>query len=75
MSVQLEPDKAVAKVQDKFRLDLTDEEAIAHLEGLLNETSSWASVLDRIHAAAQVRALPSRLISNPTEARLQFMRQ
>lgn len=41
--IKLEPDKAVMKVQEKFRLDLTEEEAIKHLEGILNETSAWAS--------------------------------
>lgn len=41
------------QVQDKFRLDLTEEEAIKHLEGILNETSTWAAVLDRLHNAAQ----------------------
>ncbi|CAD6575378.1 MAG: Phosphatidylinositol (PI) 3-kinase, partial [Cyphobasidiales sp. Tagirdzhanova-0007] len=51
--IKLEPDKAVSKVQDKFRLDLSEEEAIKHFESLLNETSAWTSVLDRIHAAAQ----------------------
>ncbi|GAA95268.1 uncharacterized protein L969DRAFT_92472 [Mixia osmundae IAM 14324] len=51
--IRLEPDKAVMKVQDKFRLDLSEEDAIRYFEGLLNETSSWAAVLDRLHAAAQ----------------------
>lgn len=51
--IKLEPDKAVSKVQEKFRLDLSEEDAIKHFEGLLNETSAWTTVLDRIHAAAQ----------------------
>lgn len=51
--IKLEPDKSVMKIQDKFRLDLSEEEAIKHFEGLLNETSAWSNVLDRIHAAAQ----------------------
>jgi phosphatidylinositol 3-kinase len=51
--IKLEPDKAVAKVQDKFRLDLSEEDAIVYLESVLNETSTWAAVLDRLHYAAQ----------------------
>jgi phosphatidylinositol 3-kinase len=41
------------QLQDKFRLDLTEEEAIKHFETLLNETSYLAVVLDRIHDLAQ----------------------
>jgi phosphatidylinositol 3-kinase len=52
--IKLEPDKAVQKVQDNFRLDLLEEEdAIKHFESMLNDTSAWTTVLDRIHAAAQ----------------------
>ncbi|KAL1751342.1 kinase-like domain-containing protein [Schizophyllum commune] len=41
------------QIQDKFRLDLTEEEAIKHFETLLNETSYFTVVLDRIHDIAQ----------------------
>ncbi|TRM64867.1 kinase-like domain-containing protein [Schizophyllum amplum] len=41
------------QIQDKFRLDLTEEEAIKHFETLLNETSYFTVVLDRIHDLAQ----------------------
>ncbi|KAF8896526.1 putative atypical/PIKK/PI3K protein kinase [Infundibulicybe gibba] len=41
------------QIQEKFRLDLTEEEAIKHFEALLNETSYLAVVLDRIHDLAQ----------------------
>ncbi|KAG8993706.1 Phosphatidylinositol (PI) 3-kinase [Tulasnella sp. JGI-2019a] len=41
------------QLQDKFRLDLTEEEAIKHFETLLNETSYFTVVLDRIHDLAQ----------------------
>jgi phosphatidylinositol 3-kinase len=41
------------QVQEKFRLDLTEEEAIKHFEALLNETSYFTVVLDRIHDLAQ----------------------
>lgn len=51
--IKLEPDKAVSKVQDKFRLDLSEEEAIQYFEGLLNDTSTWTTIMDRIHTAAQ----------------------
>ncbi|KIM64269.1 hypothetical protein SCLCIDRAFT_1213365 [Scleroderma citrinum Foug A] len=41
------------QIQEKFRLDLTEEEAIKHFEALLNETSYFTVVLDRIHDLAQ----------------------
>lgn len=41
------------QIQEKFRLDLTEEEAIKHFEALLNETSYITVVLDRIHELAQ----------------------
>ncbi len=41
------------QLQEKFRLDLTEEDAIKHFETLLNETSYITVVLDRIHDLAQ----------------------
>ncbi|KAF7367441.1 Phosphatidylinositol 3-kinase VPS34 [Mycena sanguinolenta] len=41
------------QIQEKFRLDLTDEEAENYFETLLNETSYITVVLDRIHDLAQ----------------------
>jgi len=41
------------QLHDKFRLDLTEEEAIKHFETLLNDTSYFTVVLDRIHDLAQ----------------------
>jgi len=41
------------QLQDKFRLDLTEEDAIKHFEALLNETSYLTVVFDRIHDLAQ----------------------
>ncbi|CAK5265470.1 unnamed protein product [Mycena citricolor] len=41
------------QLQEKFRLDLTEEEAIKHFETLLNETSYITVVFDRIHDMAQ----------------------
>lgn len=51
--IKLEPDKAVLKVQDKFLLNLSEEDAIKAFESLLNDTSYFTSVLDRIHSVAQ----------------------
>ncbi|EFP90774.2 Phosphatidylinositol (PI) 3-kinase [Puccinia graminis f. sp. tritici] len=51
--IKLEPDKAVMKVQEKFRLDLSEEEAIKHFENELNDTSYFTVVFDKIHAVAQ----------------------
>ena len=50
--IQIEPDKAVLKVQEKFRLDLSEEDAIKHFETLLNETSYLSAVFDQIHNIA-----------------------
>lgn len=40
------------KVQEKFRLDLSEEDAIKHFEALLNETSYLSVVFDQIHNIA-----------------------
>ena len=44
------------KVQDKFRLDLSDEEAVQYLQALIDESVSavFASVVEQIHKWAQV---------------------
>lgn len=47
--IQLEPDKAVWKVQEKFMLDLPEEDAIKQFEALLSETSYLTTMFDRIH--------------------------
>jgi len=41
------------QVLGKFRLDLTDEDAIKHFDALLNDVSPFAAVLDRMHDWAQ----------------------
>ncbi|KAH9481692.1 Phosphatidylinositol 3-kinase catalytic subunit type 3 [Psilocybe cubensis] len=41
------------QLQEKFRLDLTEEDAIKHFEVLLNETSYITVVFDRFHDLAQ----------------------
>ena len=51
--IRFEPDKAVLKVQEKFKLDLSDEEAIQFLEDMLNEPSYMTLMFDRLHGAAQ----------------------
>lgn len=53
--IRIEPDKAVAKVQEKFRLDLSEEEAIKHFQNLINESvgALAGAVFDRIHSVAQ----------------------
>lgn len=54
MSIQLfRIGLARVQVQDKFLLNLSEEEAIKEFEALLNETSYFSSVLDRIHSVAQ----------------------
>ena len=42
-----------SQVQEKFKLDLSDEEAIRAFEDMLNETSYITAVFDRIHDLAQ----------------------
>ncbi|KAI8457536.1 kinase-like domain-containing protein [Phakopsora pachyrhizi] len=50
----LEPDKAVMKVQEKFKLNLTEEdEVIKEFEKELSDTSYFTLVFDKIHAVAQ----------------------
>ena len=53
--IALEPDKTVKKVQDKFRLDLNDEEAVQYLQGLIDESVSavFASLAEQMHKFAQ----------------------
>lgn len=53
--IALEPDKTVKKVQDKFRLDLTDEEAVHWLQQLIDLSVSdvMAVLVEQIHKFAQ----------------------
>lgn len=51
--IRLEPDKAVLKVQEKFMLDIPEEDAIKHLEALLNDTSYLTLMFDKVHTLAQ----------------------
>lgn len=54
--IALEPDKTVKKVQDKFCLDLSDEEAVRHIQSLIDEsvTAVTAMLVEQIHKFAQV---------------------
>lgn len=54
--IALEPDKTVKKVQDKFRLDLSDEEAVHYIQQLIevSATAVMASVMEQVHKFAQV---------------------
>lgn len=51
----LEPD-AVYKVQERFRLDLGDEDAIQFFQGLVNESigAYFPQVMEQIHRVAQL---------------------
>jgi phosphatidylinositol 3-kinase len=53
--IAVEPDKAVSKVQEKFRLDLSEEESIKFFQGLINESVSalFPQVMETIHKWAQ----------------------
>ncbi|RHZ89967.1 hypothetical protein Glove_9g253 [Diversispora epigaea] len=53
--IKIEPDKAVWKVQEKFRLDLTEEEAIKYFQNLINDSVSalFPQVIETIHKFAQ----------------------
>lgn len=53
--IALEPDKTVKKVQDKFRLDLNDEEAVHYIQNLIeiSVTDVMAVLVEQIHKFAQ----------------------
>lgn len=53
--IALEPDKAVKKVEDNLKLNLTDEEAVQHLSLLLDIslTSVMPALVEQIHKIAQ----------------------
>ncbi|KAJ9083953.1 Phosphatidylinositol (PI) 3-kinase [Entomophthora muscae] len=53
--IAIEPDKAVMKVQEKFCLELTDEEANQHLRAIIQESVSalFPQVIETIHKWAQ----------------------
>ncbi|XP_046853981.1 phosphatidylinositol 3-kinase catalytic subunit type 3-like [Xenia sp. Carnegie-2017] len=53
--IALEPDKTVKKLEAKFRLDLSDEEAVHYLQSLIDESvgAMFAVVVEQIHKFAQ----------------------
>lgn len=63
--IALEPDKTVKKVQDKFRLDLTDEEAVHYMQSLIDVSVSatMAALMEQMHKIAQV-SLRWKALSN-----------
>lgn len=54
--IALEPDKTVKKVQDKLKLDLSDEEAVHYIQNLIDisVTAVMAALVEQIHKFAQV---------------------
>ncbi|KAJ8953167.1 hypothetical protein NQ318_017195 [Aromia moschata] len=53
--IALEPDKAVRKVQDKFRLDLGEEEAVHYIQNLIETsvTAVMAAIVEQLHKITQ----------------------
>ncbi|OBZ85899.1 Phosphatidylinositol 3-kinase catalytic subunit type 3 [Choanephora cucurbitarum] len=53
--IKNEPEKAVMKVQEKFRLDLTEEAAIAYFRGLISESVNalFPQIMETVHKWAQ----------------------
>lgn len=56
IDIALEPDKAVKKVEDNLQLSLSDEEAVQHLQSLLDISVSavMPAVMDFFHRTAQI---------------------
>jgi phosphatidylinositol 3-kinase len=55
--ISIEPDKAVTKVLDRFRLDLDDEAALEHLSnGVIRESvgAFFPVVMEQLHKVAQL---------------------
>ncbi len=53
--IKAEPDKAVFKVKERFHLDLSEEDAIRHLDGIMEDSLSGIIpvVIDRLHDFVQ----------------------
>lgn len=53
--IAIDPNKAVSKIQEKFLLHLNDEEAVHHIQNLIDESVSAvvATVVEQIHKWAQ----------------------
>jgi len=53
--IKADPSRAIEKVQEKFCLDMTEEEAILHFQNLINDSVNafLPVVIDRLHSLAQ----------------------
>ncbi|KAK6456022.1 1-phosphatidylinositol 3-kinase [Scheffersomyces xylosifermentans] len=53
--IKMDTERAVEKVQEKFCLELSDEEAILHFQNLITDSVNafFAVVIDRLHTLAQ----------------------
>ncbi|KAF9894558.1 Phosphatidylinositol (PI) 3-kinase [Aspergillus nanangensis] len=53
--IRVEPDKAVWKVKERFNLEMTEEEAIAHFDQLIGDSVNaiFGVVIDRLHDLVQ----------------------
>ncbi|KAF1808536.1 putative phosphoinositide 3-kinase [Eremomyces bilateralis CBS 781.70] len=53
--IRIEPDKAVLKIQERFHLELTEEEAIRHFDALIQDSVNafMPVVIDRLHGLVQ----------------------
>lgn len=53
--IQIDPKRAIEKVQEKFCLDMSEEEAILHFQSLINDSVNafLPVVIDRLHSLAQ----------------------
>ena len=53
--IALDPHKTVMKVQDKYRLDLNDEQAVRYFQELIDESVSalFAQFVEKVHSWAQ----------------------
>ena len=54
-SIQQDPEQSIIKIQDKFRLDLNEKDAIDYFDQLITEsaTALFPQVLETIHRFAQ----------------------
>lgn len=54
--IALEPDKTIQKVQDRFCLNLSEEQAVQNLQQLMDESISalFPQMVEQIHRWAQV---------------------
>lgn len=53
--IAIEPDKTLQKLREKLKLDLDDEEAVKHMQSIIDQSVSsfMARVSENIHSIAQ----------------------